>query len=257
VLAACLLASGCCGPKLEDVVREHKPRIEQQLAPIKAIHEQMLRLPKLEQDTWKHSGEPIVIDLKAYGDPANGTLSHAEDLANVEELGYVPERIPGSGLLNRCASVVRRGHGVFDPASPTSYLIVPAGSSAEGLFKQCEAVRYLAVVRTTDFVAPTFPAATDAGALPELTCTSPSASAAPAPSSTAAESRRVFQGGLMRAEVHVFETNGARYEGGFRVEAQSSPKLKGDDVHADFKARLVEAVTAGLRRHCPGATVRL
>lgn len=67
----------------------------------------------------------------------------------------------------------------------------------------------------------------------------------------------MFQGGLVRAEVHVFDTNGARYEGGFRIQAQSSPKLKGDDVHADFKARLVEAVAAGVRRQAPGATVRM
>lgn len=261
MLTACLIASGCCGPKLEDVVKEHKPKIEQQIATIKPIQEQVLRLPKLEQDTWQHKGDPIVLDLRASPDPANASLCHAEDLANPEELGYVLERITWSGLLNRCASVVRRGHEVFDPAYPTSYLIVPSGITAQELFKRCEAVRYLVVLRTIDFVDPSFPSAADAGVIPELTCSSPAgaASSSPASSSTTppAESRRVFQGGLVRAEVHVFDTNGARYEGGFRIQAQSSPKLKGDDVHADFKARLVEAVAAGVRRQAPGATVRM
>ncbi len=284
-LAVVLFGTGCCGPKLETVVQEHRERVERQLAPLASIQQQVLQLPRLLQDAPIQVTTPLVFEPSVYKTGGNTAILHAEDLPSAEELGYVWARIPSSGLLNRCGSIVRRGHEVFDPAQPTGYLGVPTGSSAEYVLKRCEEVRYVVVVRTVEFVEPTQPVAPEApGAVipadctsaPALASASPSTSATASPSTSASaspsvsassspsralgpsasESRRVFQGGLARGEVHVFALEGAKYAGGFRFEVMNASRLEGTDVAGDLKEKMSDAVLEGLRVRVPGTEVR-
>jgi hypothetical protein len=250
-------ASGCCGPDFEEAVTQHRAGVEKKIAPLASIHKQVLALPALQKDEVTLPSSPLVVRLDGYADNAgNVSLCHAEDLASAEELGFVPCRMRNSGWLNTCASYLRRGHAVFDPATPNELLTQPLGFTANDAFKRCEAMNTLLVLRTLEFVEPSPPVAASASFQPDLTLCGPAASGSAAPASTApSEDRRTFSGGRIRAEVLFFSLDDARYLGGFRVEASSSPRIKGTDVQGDLDTQLRKAIYDGIRKHIPGATI--
>jgi hypothetical protein len=262
--AVCLL-SACCGPDLDETIKAHKPAIEAKIATIPGIRDQVLQLPPLDADRVTHSGPAIVLDLaKPDSDGANTSLCYAEDLQNQEELGFVWGRIKNSAVLNECASIVRRGHEAFNPANPKGLLSRPFGFTAEMTFKRCEAVTSLLVVRTIEFVQPGAAEPAGSAFVPDLSICQPAASSVPsetdggvAEAGAAKELRLRFGGGKVRAEVLVFALDGARFEGGFRVEASSSARIKGTDVQSDLADKLRAAIAAGVKQHVSGATVRL
>jgi hypothetical protein len=250
-------ASGCCGPDFEEAVAQHRAGVEKKIAPLASIHKQVLALPALQKDEVTPPSSPLVVRLDGYGDNAgNVSLCHAEDLAAAEELGFVPCRMRNSAWLNTCASYLRRGHAVFDPATPNEMLTQPLGFTANDAFKRCEAMTTLLVLRTLEFVEPSPPVAAPASFQPDLTICGAAASGSAAPASTApSEDRKTFSGGRIRADALFFSLEDARYLGGFRVEASSSPRLKGTDVHGDLDSQLRKAIYDGVRKHIPGATI--
>jgi hypothetical protein len=261
VPALCVVA-GCCGPDLEEVIKQHKPAIEAKLTTLPSIRDQVSQLPRIDADRVTHTGAPLVLALaNVESAKANASLCYAEDLQNAEELGFVWGRIPHTGGLNECASVARRGHEVFNPANPDGLLSHPFGFSAESMFERCEAVTTLLVIRTVEFVQPGAPEPAGSAFVPDPSICEPAASGgsdAGAPEAGGSKEVRLrFGGGRIRAEVLVFALEGARYEGGFRVEASSSPKVKGSDVQADLANKVRAAIAAGVKEHVPGATVRL
>jgi hypothetical protein len=264
-VVAAWVGAGCCGPNLEEVIKKHQPAIEAKIVPLASIRDQVVRIPPLQEDTVTHSGAPLTLALaNVETNPANTSLCYAEDLKSPEELGFVFNRIENTGSLNQCASVVRRGHEVFDPATPDDLLSRPFGFSAESMFKRCEAVTTLLVIRTLEFIEPGTPEPVNSAFTPNPSICAPSASTQLAgPDSGASDSaspneiRLRFGGGRLRAEVLVFALEGARLEGGFRVEAASSVRVTGSNVKSDLADQLRAAIAAGLKAHVPGATVRL
>ena len=254
---ACGVA-GCCGPDLDEVIKQHKPAIEAKIATLPSIRDQVMKLPALEADRVTHTGAPMILALTAEG---NTSMCHAEDLQSPEELGFVWGRVDHTGLLNECASVARRGHAVFNAANPDRMLSRPFGFTAETMFEECEAVTTLLVIRTVAFVQPGAAEPAGSAFVPDLSICDPGATpggsdAGVPEAGTSKEVRLRFAGGRIRAEVLVFALEGARYEGGFRVEATSSPRVKGSGVSADLSDKVSAAIVAGLKEHVPGATVR-
>ena len=332
LLAAMAGAFSGCTSKLETAQREHGAAVEAKLTPLESIHEQVLTLPRLDHDSVTHTGAPIRLSMAVpdVGE-GNASLSYVEDLANLEDLGYVWGRVQPTGLLNRCASVLRGGHEAYDPAE-YHYLLRPDGADAEKLFKRCEGLRTLFVLRTVDFVEPSGPREPDAGALfdpsfcgphgtwadagndgatrligrysaldaatdgalgaasdgaaeggrygaldaasdgaldggrdGELDGASDGGPEAAADAVLAAvsahlrgedrrESPQVFRGGFIRAEILVFDLDGARYEGGFRIEVASSPRVTGSVVE-DLRTKLSAAIADGIKKHVPGVVL--
>lgn len=258
-------AAGCCGPNLEEVIQQHKPAIEAKLVPLASIRDQVLRLPPLRGDSVTHSGAPLTLALaNVETNAANTSLCYAEDLQSPEELGFVFGRIEHTGAINECASVARRGHEVFNPANPEALLSRPFGFSAESMFKRCEAVTTLLVIRTLEFVEPGTPEPVGSAFTPNPSICDPAASARLEASDAGAsgdavpkEIRLRFSGGRLRAEVLVFALEGSRFEGGFRVEATSSVRVKGSSVKSDLTDQLRAAIAEGVKSHVRGATVRL
>ena len=166
-LPAVLSVTGCCGPDLDDLIKEHKPEIQAKIATIPAIREQVQKLPLLTQDRVTHAG-PLSLALTSAGSTkTNASLSYAEDLQTIEELGYVWGRISDTGLLNECASVALRGHWPYNPSNPDGLLTRPLGLTAEPMFERCEAMTTLLVIRTTAFVQPTAAAPAGSAFVPQ------------------------------------------------------------------------------------------
>lgn len=309
LLVASVSALSGCTSKLETAQREHGAAVEAKLTPLESIHEQVLTLPRLDHDSVTHTGAPIRLSM-AMPDvgEGNASLSYAEDLANLEDLGYVWGRVQPTGLLNRCASVLRGGHEAYDPAE-YHYLLRPDGADAEKLFKRCEGLRTLFVLRTVDFVEPSSPREPDAGALFDPSFCGPHGTWADAGNDGATrligryvgldagsdgaldagsdgdldgasdggaeaaadavlaavsahlrgedrtESPQVFRGGFIRAEILVFDLDGARYEGGFRIEVASSPRVGTGTVVEDLRTKLSAAIVDGIKKHVPGAVL--
>lgn len=259
VLATIGAMAGGCGPDLEEVIRDHKAAIEAKLASFPSIRDQVARLPKLDADSVTPTEAHLVLALDG-SSTSSAALVHAEDLANPEELGFVWGRVESSGALNECASIARRGHEAFNPGNPNNSLSRPLGFTATSKFEACEKVTTLLVIRTSAFVQPSAPELAGSAFVPDLSICDPVAGARAdggASDANATESRWRFSGGRIQAEILVFALNGARYEGGFRVEAVSSARLAGTNVEADLVGKLRRAIVEGVKAHIPGATVRL
>ncbi|HNS98988.1 MAG TPA: hypothetical protein PKL73_18675 [Polyangiaceae bacterium] len=251
-------ALGCCGPNYEQVLEKHRAAVEKKIAPLPSIHKQLLSLPALQKDEVNLVGAAVDINLSGSNTLSGNTLlCHAEDFAVADELGYVPIRLPTTGKLNQCSSILHRNHDVFDPAKPSAPLLRPFGFSAQSDFERCEAAQNLLILRILEVVEPSVPVAAASSFQPNPTICDPAASVAPA-SSTAMKHIRpmTFSGGRISAEALFFSLDDARYLGGFRVQASSSSNLKGTDVQLDFSTQLRKALAEGVRKHIPGATVR-
>jgi hypothetical protein len=261
-LPATLAMTGCCGPDLEEVIKAHKPAIETKLAPLAGIRDQVMRLPPLTADRVTHEGPPLTLALaNVETTTSNAALCYAEDLQDPEEMGFVWGRINHTGVLNECASLARRGHEVFNPANPDRLLSLPFGFSAEAVFERCEAVTTLLVIRTLEIVQPGTPEPVGSAFAPDPSICEPVGGGAKDAGTTdagaAKEVRLRFDGGRIRAEVLVFALEGARFQGGFRVQASSTARVKGSDVKSDLTDKLRGAIAAGVKEHVSGATVRL
>jgi hypothetical protein len=154
-----------CGPDLQEVRTKHSKAIEAKMASLSPIREQVRTTARTSRDMIQIPAGPVVTSLASVTvEGENTAVCYAEDLADPLELGFVWRRLPGTGLLNECASVAVRGHEPYNPAYPPFTLHRPLGFSAESLFKRCEAVRFLFVIRTFEFVEPSQPTKTLASA---------------------------------------------------------------------------------------------
>jgi hypothetical protein len=260
--------AACWGPSLDEAVAEHGPPIEAKLAVWPKIREKVATMPRLEADEVRHEGPPLVLEWSSVRLPVgNAAFVHAEDLEVPDELGYVYARLEKSDVMSDCASILRRGNRVFDPAKPTSYVSIPLAFLAIDHFEACEAVQTLLVVRTVELTRPSAPLVVASGFVPEPGRCRPSASASAAPLPPAVASaapagtlpvgtHHAFEGGRIRAEVLVFDADDGAYEGGFRVEASSAARIYGGDADHDLRSRLREAVAKGLERWVPGTQLR-
>jgi hypothetical protein len=147
-----------------------------------------------------------------------------------------------SGQLNRCASLLHRGHQAYDPARRAEALHVLNLKEAQLNYAACAGIRYLLVLRTLAFVAPSSPkpATRPFMAITSLEEDNPNFDSEIDPQLASSHSYLTFAGGHLRAEVLVFDLETRRLVGGARFTVESSLKIQGDEtaVADDFQIKL-------------------
>ncbi len=301
VLLAALLAA--CREKLEEVERPYRERLEARLAEVERIGAALARLPPLERDD-------ETIAIAPYGGGIGRFAEHfafmyAEAFADLSEHGPGPApsvRLSGANPFTDCASLLRKrrcpaGSGVCSCEH----------KALTRLYEHCLSLRYVFVIRTLEYGEPgqivrttpdlgvpdqgrareASPARTvqvDAGAPASAPARDagagaraevpPDARAHDLPPPDRGRDRRVesfeFKGGLLRAEIHVYELAGAKRLGGFRLEVRSPASLEshyplGSTVSAaatsgiprsNFHSLVRSAIEAQVRARIPNAVVR-
>jgi hypothetical protein len=281
--------AGCGGEagKLAEYLKAQRPAVEQNLAALPKVAEQVRGLPPLENEG---GPGPLTFAVDAFVGahaPATGSLAYAEDLADPDELGYVWGRLDDAGALNQCASLLHRGHLAYDPAQPAQTLLALDLREAQERLPRCAALRFLLVIRTLEFLQPSVPVQAtrpfvpiiktlDLDAVPAEPPPPPPVKKArrgrrpvPAPAPPPAEAsdeaplltptadwgeiRYLFDGGFVRGEVLLFTLPAGELLGGARFDAQSSVKVKGDGeaVQTDFTAQVKASLRSSLRRAFP------
>ncbi|GEM_PF-698178 len=261
LLAAAAAVSAGCGEGFEKVVERHRAAMEAKALAAVKVGEAARARPRLERDGLS-APVPLRLHLaQTHLADSNALAVYWEDLVLPEELGYVVARVEGTRRFADCVSYVRRGHTAFDPAQPSRFLAIPLGFTASDALTECTRVRYLVVLRTVGFVPPgtavhapvqSFVASgADAGVV-DAGAPAPPAEAGAADAG-APEDTWSFEGGQIELEVLVYELEGARDLGGFRVSAENSPVFDGTDVEQDLRNNLGKALEQGLGAHVPGA----
>lgn len=220
-----------CGPYVDDVVKARGPRVEQKLALVRGVAEELGRTPLLEKD------EPADVrasfNMKStYPDSANAVLVYAEDLRELDELGLVYARVNGSKILNTCAAFVHTERHPWDPLHPNDAPLSGTGYAANKHFDVCDKLDYLLVLRTRAFARPSI--------------------------GRAASGRQEFDGGFVDADLLVFDLGQKKKLGGLRVQAESEEKLEGAsefEVEFDLQWNLEKALKAALKQHMPNVTI--
>ncbi len=256
ILAIVAVASAAgCGRDLRDSIADHRASVERKLEGAREARDAVRAAPAFAGGSISLGGPAPHLARPAPHGPANTAVAYLEDLADPKELGNVPHRLAQSGLLNRCASALVTHRAPFDPRASTTTPAVVTGLAGDDLFDQCEALRYVVVIRTVAYAAPTSAettsscgAATEGAAVVGGADAGPrdagagardagagsrdagavDASAAAWPASPATCLR--FDGGFLRAEAFVFDLETRALLGGFAFEAASSARL---DVAAD------------------------
>ncbi len=203
--------------------------------------------------------------------PSDVAQLFLEDLADPKELGNVPIRIAAvssstsTDVIARCASVLETHREPFDPRLHTAFEPDPMSAyTAADVLKKCAAVRFLFVIKTTAYAAPSAlrpgspgcpereaATPTPAAATPSNQAAAPTAPSASDPASSPAASTapvwgppcRVYDAGFVHADVLVYEALTARPLGGFRVDAESP---KSSDVGEVSEPRNVLKSALGL-----------
>jgi len=231
-LGGCVLAAGC-GPYIDEVVKERGPRVEQKLALVKGVGEVLGKTPLLEKDEPADSTASFNLS-SGTPTPTNAALVYAEDLRDLDELGLVYARVDGSGLVSTCSAFVHTERYPWDPVHPERAPTSGTGYTAGKHFDVCEKLETLFVLRTRAFLRPSVGRVSESAG------------------------RQEFDGGLIDADLLVFDLAQKRKVAGLRVKAESDEKLDGAterEVEFDLQWNLQKAVTAALKQHMPKVTV--
>jgi hypothetical protein len=283
VTLALILLCGGCRASYKELRKKHEAAIEAKLGQLEKIGKLLDVTAPISVDD-----ERIVLPPSTTVPPAglfgnlnlavHVSLMYQEAFADLTAHGPSAKRISGSNQLNVCASLLRKSQCPSD----CGYLECTCGYALlPDLFERCAAIQYVLVVRTLEYGAPAQATRTT----PDLAVQprGPDRGAAAAERSSDAGAARdrgpdrprrdarveswTFHGGLLRAEVHVYELATARRLGGFRVRAESDPRLTRSTfvneampayqvqsaLDQDFTTRCQSAILEGIRRHVPGA----
>lgn len=251
VLGAVLLAG--CGETTDRAIKEHGPAARATLAKLPLIESDLRARPPVSADAVAPlEGEPLKL-----GEGANASLVYLEDLARPSELGNVYARLGASEKLVECAAFLEHKTYPWNPRVPDRWTQFTLGSSVASDLQACGKVRTVLVVRTTELLTPSSPRLerrADAGA-------PPSGEAATKADCRASGVTCTFDGGYVRAEVHVFALEPFAHKGAFVIEAESSPaavlkeKLAKYDVERDLGEALQRSFRAGMAKHLPRASL--
>jgi hypothetical protein len=269
VVALC----AACRTSFEDLRKKHSA-VEAQLAQAEKVGKLLELTPLVSKDETiilRSSPPPVGAGSLwgVLGMAANVSLMYQEAFADLSQHGPTAHRLPGSNLLTSCAALLRHRQC---PSTCASRECSCSYSFIEDILARCAEVRYLLAVRTLEYGAPAVLNRTtpDLG-LPDRGPEGRVDGAHRDLGEHASADRRVeswtFRGGLMRAEVHVFELASGRRLGGFRIRAESGPRLQRTTdlnqpyplsstrsaVDEDFAASCLRALLEGIRRYVPGA----
>jgi hypothetical protein len=220
-ILALVPAFGCASKDLRTVITEHKALVEPQLAKLTAIRDAARTAPPVTDDNVNINGPAPKIGVNDVDEHANVAIEYLEDLADPTALGYVPDRILGSGSMNRCAALLATHRYPYNPIAGTVPDEIP-WYVAENNLKHCEVVRYVFVIRSLAYI---FPSTVHDSTGP---CPSPSGTPDAGTSDAGTNAKaicKVFDGGYLNADVLVFDMQNSTQIGGFRFTAESSPRI--------------------------------
>ncbi|MDC0748219.1 hypothetical protein [Polyangium mundeleinium] len=263
-LLAPAFAAGCfLGKDLKEVLAEHRAPVEAKLANVKALREQARALPVVSSDAVHIAGGPAPVVAWGSGIAGvNASVVYLEDLDNLAELGNVPHRVPASGKINRCASVLATHREPYDAAYPQSAPPTMSSYRADEVLDLCQALRYLLVIRSIAFVEPSAPRTSTACSLFDAGAGDGGAGDAGASDAGADDAGTChrFDGGYLKAEVLVFDVESGSHLGGFGFVAENSAAVDVTDdrtnvkgaLAGNFQRNIEEALKAAARKALPG-----
>jgi hypothetical protein len=260
-LVVALLASAAlgCFPTVEEAQKKHGAAARATLAGLAPIAEELRRLPPVTGDEVAALEGTVVLDADGAG--ATAALVYLEDLRVPGELAPVAARLPLSVHVPECASFLAHQTYPWDPRDPKRWTEAITGYEVGRRLDECGRLRALFVVRTLEFVRPTLArvveTATDAGA------EAGASRALPADVNEATcgvvGRRCVFDGGRLRAEVHVYGLAPLARKGAFVIDVESSDRVSlsgaANDrtLESDLGAQVQQAILQGLQRRLPAA----
>lgn len=267
-LFAPAFAAGCFfGKDLKEVLAEHRAPVEAKLAKVKALREQVRSLPVVSSDVVHIAGGPApVLSWSGGTFGVNAAIAYLEDLDNLTELGNVPHRVPATGTINRCASVLATHREPYDAAHPQSAPPTMSSYRADEVLGLCQSLRYLLVVRSLAFVEPSEPRTSTACSLLDPSAGDAGAADAGASDAGAGDAGTTchrFDGGYLKADVLVFDVESGHHLGGFGFVAENGIAVNVTDDGANVKGAIVgdfhrnveEALKAAARKALPGLSV--
>lgn len=211
---------GCQRKSLDDVVGEHRASLDAKFAAIHSLEPDVTTADRNASDRFQAPSSPVLLEPESR---ANAAVIHAEDLRDPAELAAVAVRTIRAQRLGECGSILRRKKYV-------STLSDPIPKVAESYFEQCEAVRWVFVVRTFEHQDP-------------LSLDDDS-----------------FTPGRFEGDVLLYEVATKKSFGGFKISVQSSRSVtvageasNSDRLASDFEANVFVAIDDEIRKHLPGA----
>jgi hypothetical protein len=258
LLVLTVLASSSLGclPSIDDSVKKHGPGARATLTALAPIAEELRKLPPVPRDDAAPLEGSVVLDIGGSG--ATAALVYLEDLRAPGELGAIYARVPISQRVPECAAFLEHKTYPWDPRNPQRWSEAVVGLEVASRLEECGRLRTLFVVRTLEFVRPMgarVEATADAGA-------SRFVSADVSEDTCAMAGRRcAFDGGHLKAEVHVYSLSPVARRGAFLVDVESSDKLLLSGVandqllESDLLAQVKSAIAAGIVKRLPTANV--
>ena len=206
--------------------------------------------------------EPLVVISSHDERQDNAAVVYYEDLARVGELGNVYARMPGTQHVSECASLLEHQTMPWDPHNSAHWNQSITGFEVGKRLEYCTRLRTLFVIRTMELVKPS-------GARVEArpvdggveggtvgTVSTPSESTC-----RVANVQCKFDGGQIKAEVHVFSLEPFAYKGAFLLDVENNDKLRlsgaWSDVSLenDLASQLGLAFDVAMLNELPGSTV--
>ncbi len=259
-ILALLPAFGCASKDLRAVITEHKSKVEPQLARLVTIRDAARVATAIAEDNVSINGPAPRIGVTDVDEHVNVAIEYLEDLNDPTAFGYVPFRIMGSGSMNRCAAILATHRYPYDPIFASVPDAIP-WYVADNNLKHCEAVRYIFVIRSLAYAAPSY-THDSTGACPNPSSSVPVDAGAPDAGPTAVAKCKVFDGGYLHADVLVFDIKNGAQLGGFRFIAENGARVDvgsaSDDslqLGADFAFKIRTAFNEAAQKHVPSFTV--
>ena len=259
-ILAFLPAFGCVAKDLRTIITEHKAKVEPQLAKLATFRDVARAAPPVTNDDVAINGPAPKIGVTDVDEHVNVAIEYLEDLADLTALGNVPHRILGSGSMNRCAAIFATHRYPYNPMLPFVPEEIPSYVADDNL-KHCEAVRYVFVIRSLAYAAPSS-SRDSTGVCPNSYTTAPADAGASDAGPTAVANCKVFDGGYLNADVLVFDINSGVLLGGFRFTAENAARIDigassnpATAVTADFAVKIHTAFKEAAQKHVPSFTV--
>jgi hypothetical protein len=259
LLAVAAVAAGC--QSVEGAIKENGGKAKSALAKIAPLAADMRTRAPVKQDQVAPLDAPLVFDT-AYPRTANAALVYYEDLVALGEVGSVYARIRGTKQISECASLLEHRTFPWDPKESGRWTEPVAGFEVEKKLEVCGQLKTLFVLRTMELVKPSnarvemrFDGGPGVGTLGIVSTPSESAC-------RVLDTQCRFDGGQVKAEVHVFALEPFAYKGAFLLDVENTAKVRlssvrtDDTLELDLAEQVAAAFVAATLKNIPGATVK-
>jgi hypothetical protein len=229
MVVALTLAVGCgkksSEPKLADVIAKHEAQIEPKLAAAATIAGE--KAPSVGSCDADADPRIVTTGVGGAAPVGNALIVYRTDLADLTKQSAGKYTIPGVGLFQNCAALVRNQ----ELAAPST--VTASGGHAQNYLPGCAGAEFLYVIEERSMTEP-------------------------------AISGSSYTPGKMSGEVHLYRFDGAKHVCGFAFEAStpdsfqtndSASRSAESDLAGAFMSAIATAIDDGIKKNIPGATV--